>query len=79
MLDWYQEFWVNSTKTIDYSIDSLWQAGAQTNIRLRDIGLMPMPISRARAICSIICAGDILPHWRRDADVSDCTRRLSAA
>jgi hypothetical protein len=44
MLDWYQEFWVNSTKTIDYSIDSLWQAGAQTNIRLRDIGLMPMPI-----------------------------------
>ncbi len=43
-LDWYKEYWVNSTKTIDYSIDSLWEVGGATKIRLRRIGLMPMPI-----------------------------------
>ncbi|HUC82058.1 MAG TPA: M1 family metallopeptidase [Flavisolibacter sp.] len=43
-LDWYKEYWVNSTKTIDYSIDSLWEAGGATNIRLAKIGVMPMPI-----------------------------------
>ena len=43
-LDWYKEYWVNSTKTIDYSIDSLWEEGSGTNIRLRNIGLMPMPV-----------------------------------
>src|SRR5829696_4759541 len=42
-LDWYREYWVNTTKTIDYSIDSLWEAGG-TNIRLRNIGLVPMPV-----------------------------------
>ncbi len=43
-LDWYKEYWVNSTKTIDYSIDSLWEEGGKTNVRLKQIGLMPMPI-----------------------------------
>jgi len=43
-LDWYQEYWVNSTKTIDYSIDSLWEEGGKTKVRLARIGLMPMPI-----------------------------------
>ena len=43
-LDWYKEYWVNSTRTIDYSIDSLWEAGGATNIRLAKIGMMPMPI-----------------------------------
>ncbi len=43
-LDWYKEYWVNSTKTIDYSIDSLWEEGGKTKIRLSRIGLMPMPI-----------------------------------
>ncbi len=42
-LDWYKEYWVNTTKTIDYSIDSLWETNG-TNIRLRNIGLVPMPI-----------------------------------
>jgi hypothetical protein len=42
-LDWYKEYWVNTTKTIDYSIDSLWEAGG-TNIRLRNIGQIPMPV-----------------------------------
>lgn len=43
-LDWYKEYWVNSTKTIDYSIDSLWEEGGKTKVRLSRIGLMPMPI-----------------------------------
>jgi hypothetical protein len=43
-LDWYKEFWIYSTKTIDYSIDSLWEENGKTNIRLKDIGLVPMPI-----------------------------------
>lgn len=43
-LDWYKEYWVNSTKTIDYGIDSLWEVGNKTKIRLRRIGKMPMPI-----------------------------------
>lgn len=43
-LDWYKEYWVYTTKTIDYAIDSLWQEGKSTRIRLRRIGDMPMPI-----------------------------------
>ena len=43
-LDWYKEYWVNSTKTIDYSIDSLWEEGGKTKVRLNRTGLMPMPI-----------------------------------
>lgn len=43
-LDWYKEYWVNSTKTIDYSIDSLWEEGGVSKIRIKRIGKMPMPI-----------------------------------
>lgn len=43
-LDWYKEYWINSTKTIDYGIDSLWEDGGKTKIRVNRIGLMPMPI-----------------------------------
>ena len=42
-LDWYKEYWVNTTKTIDYSIDSLWEQAGKTKIRLRMIGQVPMP------------------------------------
>ena len=43
-LDWYKEYWVNSVKTIDYAIDSLWEEAGQTKIRIKRIGLMPMPV-----------------------------------
>ncbi|MES2882291.1 MAG: M1 family metallopeptidase, partial [Bacteroidota bacterium] len=43
-LDWYKGYWVNTTKTIDYGIDSLWEGNGATNIRLKNIGMMPMPI-----------------------------------
>jgi hypothetical protein len=43
-LDWYKDYWVNSTKTIDYGIDSLWEEGGLSNVRLKRIGKMPMPM-----------------------------------
>ena len=43
-LDWYKEYWINSTKTIDYSIDSLWNENGKTKIRLARIGQIPMPV-----------------------------------
>jgi hypothetical protein len=43
-LDWYKDFWINSTKSIDYGIDSLWEVNGRTRIRLRMIGKVPMPI-----------------------------------
>ena len=38
-LDWYQQYWVNTTKTIDYGIDSLWEEGGKTKIRIKKTGL----------------------------------------
>ena len=46
-LDWYKEYWINTTKTIDYGIDSLWEENGISKIRLRRIGNMPMPIDLA--------------------------------
>ncbi|MEO8720470.1 MAG: M1 family metallopeptidase [Ginsengibacter sp.] len=43
-LGWYKEYWLNTIKTIDYSIDSLWEDGDVTKIRLKRNGQMPMPI-----------------------------------
>lgn len=43
-LDWYKEYWINTTKTIDYGIDSLWEEGGKSKIRLKRIGKMPMPV-----------------------------------
>jgi hypothetical protein len=43
-LDWYREYFVNTTKMINYGIDSLWEEGGKTKIRLKNSGFMPMPI-----------------------------------
>jgi hypothetical protein len=43
-LDWYKEYWVNTTKVIDYAIDSLWEEGGKTKIRIRRVGEVPMPV-----------------------------------
>lgn len=43
-LDWYKMYWVNTTKTIDYSIDSLWEENGSSKIRLKRIGQLPMPV-----------------------------------
>jgi len=42
-LDWYLEYFVNSTKTIDYSLE-VESSRKQTNIFIKRIGLMPMPL-----------------------------------
>ncbi len=43
-LDWYKEYWINTPKTIDYGIDSLWEENGVSKVRLKRIGQMPMPI-----------------------------------
>jgi hypothetical protein len=43
-LDWYKEYWIYTTKTIDYSIDSLWEENGHSRIRLKMLGKMPMPL-----------------------------------
>ena len=44
VLDWYLEYWVYSTKTIDYAIDSVSSDDKKTIIILQRVGDMPMPI-----------------------------------
>jgi hypothetical protein len=43
-LDWYKEYWINSTKEIDYSISNLVYENGKTKISLKRIGRMPMPV-----------------------------------
>ena len=43
-LDWYIEYWVNSTKAIDYSIKSTQVHSGSTIVTLERTGLMPMPV-----------------------------------
>jgi hypothetical protein len=43
-LDWYRVFFVNTSKTIDYGIDSLWEESGKTKVRLKMTGKMPMPV-----------------------------------
>jgi aminopeptidase N len=43
-LGWYTNYWEGTTRTIDYTIDSLWTEGGNTLIRLQRAGDMPMPL-----------------------------------
>ncbi len=43
-LDWYNEYFINSTRFIDYGIASVNGKDNKTEITLERIGLMPMPI-----------------------------------
>ncbi len=43
-LDWYRDYWIYSTKTIDYAVDTVYGNSEETVIYLSRIGLMPMPI-----------------------------------
>ena len=47
-LDWYKEYWINTTKKIDYKIDSLWEEKGVSKIRLSKVGEMPMPLDLQR-------------------------------
>lgn len=45
VLDWYFQYWLNTTHTIDYKIESVTKIQKDTtNITLRRVGRMPMPI-----------------------------------
>ncbi len=46
-LDWYLEYFVNSTKTIDYAIESVELQGDSTTVTLRRYGDMIMPVDLA--------------------------------
>lgn len=43
-LDWYFEYFINSTRTIDYGIRSVEDKGEATHVTLERNGLMPMPL-----------------------------------
>ena len=43
-LQWYKEYWINSTKTIDYAVGNIDVVDNQTHISLKRIGKMPMPV-----------------------------------
>lgn len=43
-LDWYNEYFVNTTKTIDYAIKDVINKDSRTYVTLERLGKMPMPI-----------------------------------
>ncbi|MFO7800295.1 MAG: M1 family aminopeptidase [Rhodohalobacter sp.] len=44
VLDWYYEYWVETTHTIDYSVKSVADKNGTANITLAKNGVMPMPL-----------------------------------
>ncbi len=43
-LDWYKEYWINSTKTIDYAVGDISVSEGKTWIKINRLGKIPMPI-----------------------------------
>lgn len=43
-LHWYYRYWINTTKHIDYSIENTIESLGKTEVTLKRIGQMPMPI-----------------------------------
>ena len=43
-LDWYKEYWITSTKTIDYAVGDINVKDNKTQITVKRLGKMPMPI-----------------------------------
>ena len=43
-LKWYLTDWTQTTNTIDYAIKSIDENSENTNIRLKRVGNMPMPL-----------------------------------
>lgn len=43
-LDWYNEQWISTINTIDYSVKSIENAGDFSSITIEKIGLHPMPL-----------------------------------
>jgi aminopeptidase N len=43
-LHWYNQYWINTTRTIDYAIGDINLNGENAAITLKRVGLMPMPV-----------------------------------
>ena len=43
-LQWYKDYWMNTTKVIDYSIAEVIESGDSTSVELRNEGNLPMPV-----------------------------------
>lgn len=43
-LDWYQDYWVYSTRVIDYAVDTAFRSDQGVTMRLANAGTLPMPI-----------------------------------
>ncbi len=43
-LNWYKEYWINTTKTIDYAIGDINVVDGKTQVTLKRVGKMPMPV-----------------------------------
>lgn len=43
-LQWYKEYWVYTTKTIDYALGDINLQNGKTVVNLKRLGLMPMPV-----------------------------------
>lgn len=43
-LDWYKEDFVNSTKTVDYAVDSVFETDKNTRVSIKRLGMMAMPL-----------------------------------
>lgn len=43
-LKWYFDYWINSTKTIDYAVKRVTTNDAATQVTLERVGKMPMPV-----------------------------------
>lgn len=43
-LQWYKQYWINSTKTIEYSIGGVTDVNGKAGVTLKRNGQMPMPI-----------------------------------
>ena len=42
-LDWYFQYFINTTHTIDYAINSIYEGAEQATIEMERLGTMPMP------------------------------------
>ena len=43
-LQWYKEYWVNTTKTIDYALGDINSENGKATLLVKRIGSMPMPV-----------------------------------
>ncbi len=43
-LDWYKEYWINSTKTIDFAVGDISARDGKTWITVKRLGKIPMPL-----------------------------------